>query len=51
MIHWLRTYRHKRIVAALERTMRPDPDYRSRRLSQFTRERRERYWRNVGVMR
>lgn len=32
----------------LKSLMRPDPDYRERRLSQFTPERRERYWRNVG---
>lgn len=32
---------------ALERTMRPDPIYRERMLAQFSRERRERYWRNV----
>lgn len=33
----------------LKATMRPDPDYREKRLAQFTAERRERYWRNVGV--
>lgn len=32
---------------ALERTMRPNPTYRERMLAQFSRERRERYWRNV----
>jgi hypothetical protein len=28
--------------------LHPDPDYRARRLAQFTPERRQRYWRNVG---
>lgn len=39
----------KRYLArkALERTMRPDPIYRERMLAQFSKERRERYWRNV----
>lgn len=32
----------------LKAIMRPDPDYRERRLAQFTPERRARYWRNVG---
>lgn len=32
---------------ALQRIMRPDPDSRTRRLAQFTPERRARYWRNV----
>ena len=32
---------------ALQRTMRPDPEARSRRLAQFTPERRARYWANV----
>lgn len=27
--------------------LRPDDDYRTRRLAQFTPERRARYWRNV----
>lgn len=31
----------------LKRSMRPDPDFRERRLAQFTPERRARYWRNV----
>ena len=34
---------------ALERTMRPDPDLRTRRLAQFTAERRARYWANVDA--
>jgi hypothetical protein len=39
----------KRILARrrLARSLRPDPDYRERRLAQFTPERRERYFRNV----
>ena len=32
---------------ALNRIMRPDPEYRSKRLAQFSKERQERYWRNV----
>lgn len=32
----------------LERIMRPDPEYRAKRLAQFTPERRARYWQNVG---
>jgi hypothetical protein len=31
----------------LKRTMKPDPDYRDRRLRQFSPERRERYFENV----
>jgi hypothetical protein len=31
----------------LARTMRPDPDYRARRLAQFSTDRRARYFRNV----
>lgn len=31
----------------LDRSLRPDPEYRERRLAQFTPERRARYWRNV----
>ena len=27
--------------------LRPDPEYRTKRLAQFTPERRERYWANV----
>jgi hypothetical protein len=34
-------------VRRLRKMMRPDPDYRQRRLAQFTPERREKYWRNV----
>lgn len=43
-MRWLRKLIARR---KLTRTMRPDPDYRDRRLAQFTPERRERYWRNV----
>lgn len=32
----------------LKKLMRPDPEYRERRLAQFSPERRERYWRNVA---
>ena len=32
----------------LKETMRPDPQYRARKLAQMTTERRERYWHNVG---
>ena len=32
----------------LRKTMRPDPEYRERRLAQFSKERRERYWSNVN---
>lgn len=31
----------------LERSLKPNPEYRERRLAQFSPERRERYWRNV----
>lgn len=41
----LRRFLINRRLAA---TLRPDPDFRERRLAQFTPERRERYWRNVG---
>jgi hypothetical protein len=39
----------KRLLArrALERTMRPDPEHRTLRLSQFNRARQMRYWQNV----
>ena len=30
--------------------LRPDPEYRERRLAQFTPERRARYWRNVAAI-
>jgi hypothetical protein len=30
--------------------LRPDPEYRDRRLAQFTPERRARYWRNVAAI-
>lgn len=35
----------------LERSLKPDPTYRNRRLAQFTPERRERYERNVEFLR
>lgn len=34
----------------LKASLRPDPEYREKRLAQFTAERRERYWRNVGSL-
>lgn len=35
-------------VRRLKKTLRPDPQYRERRLSQYSKERQERYWRNVA---
>lgn len=35
-------------VKRLQKMMRPDPQYRERRLAQFSSERRERYWKNVA---
>jgi hypothetical protein len=39
----------KRILTnrRLVKSMKPDPGFRENRLAQFSRERRERYWRNV----
>lgn len=31
----------------LERSLKPDPQYRERRLAQFDEARRQRYWNNV----
>lgn len=39
--------KHYLACRKLAKTVRPDPDYRERRLAQFTPARRERYWRNV----
>lgn len=41
----------KRLKArrALERSLRPDPQYRQNMLAQFTAERRARYWANVNA--
>jgi len=39
-----RLFRRRRPIV-----LRPDPDYRARRLAQFSQERRERYWRNVQL--
>lgn len=39
--------RKAKVRRALEATLKPDPGYRERRLSQFTPERRKRYERNV----
>lgn len=41
--------RKQLIRRRLLKTMRPDPEYRVRRLAQLSPERRARYWRNVGV--
>ena len=35
----------------LRASMRPDPEYRVRRLAQFDASRAERYWRNVDAVR
>lgn len=35
-------------VRRLQKSLRPDPQYRERRLAQFSKERRERYWRNAS---
>ena len=39
--------RKAKVRRALEATMKPDPGYRERRLSQYSPERRRRYERNV----
>ena len=44
----LNFYRKWAVNKRLQQTMRPDPDYRERRLAQFTPERRERYLQNVA---
>lgn len=44
-------YRRWRALKRLKATLRPDPAYREARLAQFSRERRERYWRNVAECR
>ena len=43
----LRAIRAKLARKRLAATMRPDPDYRERRLAQFTAARRERYLENI----
>lgn len=43
-MHWFRRLLIRRRLARL---MKPNPEYRARRLAQFGPERRERYWRNV----
>lgn len=40
----------KAVLKRLRASMRPDPTYRENRLRQFSQERRERYWRNVGMI-
>lgn len=44
----MKTLRQYLACRRLKATMRPDPEYRARKLAQMTTERRERYWRNVG---
>lgn len=44
------TLRRYLALRRLKRSMKPDPSYRERRLAQFSPERRERYWRNVGLV-
>jgi len=39
--------RKARVNRALEATLKPDPDFRARRLAQFSAERRQRYFENV----
>lgn len=41
-------FRKALIRRRLQKTMRPDPEYRERRLAQFTPERRARYLANVA---
>ena len=43
----LNLFKRKLACRKLRKLMRPDPDYRERRLAQFTAERRARYWENV----
>lgn len=40
-------FKRKLAARRLRKMMRPDPDYRQRRLAQFTPERRAKYWSNV----
>jgi len=47
MIRWLK---RRRAAKALAKTLRPDPDYRARRLAQFDSARKARYWRNVAAI-
>lgn len=44
----LKLYKQWAAIKRLKETMRPDPAYRERRLSQFTPARRERYLQNVA---
>lgn len=44
MIRYIKRMKARR---ALERSLRPDPQYRQNMLAQFTAERRARYWANV----
>ena len=44
MIRYIKRHLARR---ALQRSLRPDPQYRQNMLAQFTAERRERYWANI----
>ena len=43
-MRWLKNLMARR---RLERSLKPDPTYRERRLAQFDEARRQRYWNNV----
>jgi len=42
--------RKARTERALRATLRPDPEYRDRRLAQFSPERRQRYFDNIATI-
>lgn len=44
-------WRKASINRRLEKTLKPDPEFRARRLAQFDAERREKYERNVEFLR
>lgn len=47
MIRLIRNLFRPSLAKRLRATMRPNPDYRTRKLAQMTTERQARYWRNV----
>lgn len=47
MIRFIRKWAVRRKLA---KTMKPAPQYRERRLAQFSDERKARYWRNVRAL-
>lgn len=47
MIRFIRKWAVRRKLA---KTMKPDPQYRERRLAQFDEARKARYWRNVRAL-